>query len=87
MKKYRSIKSYIGMLNEFYDPEDNVNIKNSLEEFVGKDKFVIYDVVEEGDFEDNIIKVRDKYYWMVERYEGLKFVEINDFEEIKDFVK
>ena len=30
--------------------------------------------------EEDLIKVRDKYYWICERYEGCKFVEVSERE-------
>lgn len=75
MKKFRSLKSYFKMMEEFSE-EDNVNVKNDIVEFVGKDKFVIYDMISDGLNDEDVIYIREKYYMICERYEGCKFVEI-----------
>ena len=87
MKKFKSIKSYEKMLNEFCNEEDNVNVIEDLKEFVKNDKFVIYDMVSDGLSDDDVIFVREKYYLICQRYEGCKFIEIekDEFEDMCEF--
>ena len=80
MKKFRSLNSYFKCMDEFCDEEDSVFVKNDIKEFVGNDKFVIYDMISEDLSEEDLIKVRDKYYWICERYEGCKFLEVSERE-------
>lgn len=87
MKKFRSLKSYFKMMDEFIDEEDSVFVKRDIEEFVGNDKFWIYDMISEGLNDEDVMFIRGKYYSICERFEGCEFVEISkdDFECMCEF--
>ena len=86
MTKYKNLKDYEEMMNMFFDEEENVFIMEDLKEFVKNDDFVIFDLIEEDLDECNVIFVRGKYYMMVERFEGMRFVEVEK-ENVKVYWK
>lgn len=83
MSRFRSLNSYFKMLKSYYG-ECNFYVQDDITQFVGDDKFMIYDVVGDGLGDENILRVRGRYYLICERFTGCKFVEISksDFERI-----
>ena len=82
MKKFKSIEEYNKYLEEEYEFGLSKFGIRDLEEYVEKygEEYVIYSVVEEFDVSENVIKFGDKCFWICERYEGVRLVEI---EEVK----
>ena len=82
MKKFRSVEEYNEYLEKNYEyglSEFGIrDLEDYIEEY-GKE-YVIYNVVEEFDVDDNVIKFGDKCFWICERYEGIRLVEV---EEVK----
>lgn len=89
MKKFNNVKDYEKYLKEEFDIEDEVFSEYEWEdfnEFVGKNEYEIINVSSEIDVDDNVIIMNSKWYWIVERYEGMRFVEVDieDIEYIKE---
>lgn len=67
MKKFDSIKEYNKLM------EMSEYALADFEKFVGEDA---YTIIMDEEEEDSILQVRNKCYWMCERFEGMKFVEV-----------
>ena len=71
MKKFKNVESFNKYLEKEFDMGFDEGIED-VKEFVGDDEFKI-------DFdseEEMIIEIRGKRYFIVERYEEVKFVEV-----------
>ena len=84
MKKFSSVVEYNKYLKNEFEMGMSKFAMSDFNEFVGEDDYEILVVIEEDDFDDNVLKVNGVCYWMVERYEGMRFVEI-DNEEVEYF--
>lgn len=80
MKEFRSIEEYNKYLEDNYGFGLNEAGIRDLEYYVGKygEEYVIYNVVEEFGVDDNVIKFGDRCFWICERYEGIRLVEIEE---------
>lgn len=80
MKEVTSVRDYEKVMLEYALKDDCEFIVSDLAKFVGDEEFVIYLTALDQDVhsEDNIISIGNKLYFMVERYEGIRFVGIDD---------
>lgn len=78
MKEFRSVEKYNKYLEEKYEfglSEFAIrDLKGYVEEY--GEEYVIYSVVEEFDVSENVIKFGDRCFWICERFEGIRLVEI-----------
>ena len=82
MKEFRSVEEYNKYLEEKYEFGLSEFGIRDLKEYINEygEEYVIYSVMEQFDVSENVIKFGDKYFWICERFEGIRLVEI---EEVK----
>lgn len=74
MKKFTNIESYAEFLEEVYACPLSDYAYNDLSTFVNGAECIITDF--EGEEADSMLEVGGAKYWMVERSEGMHFVQI-----------
>ena len=78
MKKFKSYDEMIRFYGICMDKEDYEYEKKMIEKFVGDDE---YEIVEDVVYRSyDCIKKGDKFYWIDDRYEELRFDECNEEE-------
>lgn len=89
MKKFKNVYDYDEYLyNEYEFGLDDCEMCD-FQEFVRDNEYEIVDCVNDIDVEDNILIMNNKYYYIVERCDGIRFVEIDDDKvaQIKTMIK
>lgn len=90
MKKFNNMKDYEKFIIDEFDCEGFTKYEwEDFNKFVDNNKYVVLDICSDIDVDDNVIIMNGKWYWIVERYEGMRFCEIenDDIEYIKNEMK
>lgn len=91
MKKFESVFDYDEYLRDEFDEDSGLSeceIDDFCEFVLGKD-FEILRVCDELEVDEDVLIMDGKWYWIVERYEGMRFCEVDDedIEYIKNNMK